>query len=216
MWAPSITHTCHVAPHRVKQISSGRQEKATTVVVVLNCSCVSQLFLPNSGDLHHHPRAERGEEKRSAMAADGERWVGLAVDFSEGSRAALQWAADNLLRSGDNLLLLHVLKDPDYEQGETLLWEASGSPLIPLSEFSHPSTAKKYGVKPDAETLDMLNTIAKQKEVSVVSKVLFGDPREKLCQAIHDMPISSLVIGSRGLGKLKRLRPPAKRPPSCS
>ena len=56
-----------------------------------------------------------------------ERWVGLAVDFSEGSRAALKWTADNLLRSGDNLLLLHVLKDPDYEQGETLLWEASGS-----------------------------------------------------------------------------------------
>nr|ADB54801.1 universal stress protein 3739 [Hordeum vulgare subsp. vulgare] len=139
------------------------------------------------------------------MAAEGERWVGLAVDFSEGSRAALQWAADNLLRSGDNLPLLHVLKDPDYEQGETLLWEASGSPLIPLSEFSHPSVAKKYGVKPDAETLDMLNTIAKQKEVAVVSKVLFGDPREKLCQAIHDMPISCLVIGSRGLGKLKRV-----------
>uniref|UniRef100_A0A452Y2R9 Uncharacterized protein n=1 Tax=Aegilops tauschii subsp. strangulata TaxID=200361 RepID=A0A452Y2R9_AEGTS len=40
------------------------------------------------------------------------------------------------------------------------------SALIPLSEFSHPSIAKKYGVKPDAETLDMLNTIAKQKEVT--------------------------------------------------
>jgi hypothetical protein len=37
--------------------------------------------------------------------------------------------------------------------------------LIPLAEFSEPSIAKKYGVKPDAETLDMLNTIAKQKEV---------------------------------------------------
>ncbi|CAM0957641.1 unnamed protein product [Alopecurus aequalis] len=139
------------------------------------------------------------------MAAEGERWVGLAVDFSEGSRAALQWAADNLLRSGDNLLLLHVVKEPDYEQGETLLWEKSGSPLIPLSEFSQPGVAKKYGVKPDAETLDMLNTVAKQKEVTVVSKVLFGDPREKLCQAIHDIPMSSLVIGSRGLGKLKRV-----------
>jgi nucleotide-binding universal stress UspA family protein len=77
--------------------------------------------------------------------------------------------------------------------------------LIPLSEFSDPSIAKKYGVKPDAETLDMLNTVARQKEVTVVSKVLFGDPREKLCQAIHDMPISCLVIGSRGLGKLKRV-----------
>jgi nucleotide-binding universal stress UspA family protein len=139
------------------------------------------------------------------MATEGERWVGLAVDFSEGSRAALKWAADNLLRTGDNLLLLHVLKDPNYEQGETLLWEATGSPLIPLSEFSDPSIAKKYGVKPDAETLDMLNTVARQKEVTVVSKVLFGDPREKLCQAIHDMPISCLVIGSRGLGKLKRV-----------
>lgn len=61
------------------------------------------------------------------MAAEGERWVGLAVDFSEGSRAALKWTADNLLRTGDSLLLLHVIKDPDYEQGETLLWEKSGS-----------------------------------------------------------------------------------------
>lgn len=60
-------------------------------------------------------------------AAAAERWVGAAVDFSEGSRAALRWAADNLLRAGDHLILLHVLKDPDYEQGETLLWEATGS-----------------------------------------------------------------------------------------
>jgi nucleotide-binding universal stress UspA family protein len=61
------------------------------------------------------------------MATEGERWVGLAVDFSEGSRAALKWAADNLLRTGDSLLLLHVVKDPDYEQRETILWEATGS-----------------------------------------------------------------------------------------
>jgi len=77
--------------------------------------------------------------------------------------------------------------------------------LIPLSEFSNPITAKKYGAKPDAETLDLLNTIAQEKEVMVVIKVLWGDPREKLCHAINDMPLSCLVIGSRGLGKLKRV-----------
>jgi len=135
----------------------------------------------------------------------GERWVGLAMDFSEGSRAALRWAADNLLRAGDQLLLLHVIKEPDYEQSEAILWEATGSPLIPLLDFSEPTIAKKYGVKADTETLDILSTVAKQKEVMVVVKVLWGDPREKLCQAINEIPMSCLVIGSRGLGKLKRV-----------
>jgi len=137
--------------------------------------------------------------------AGGERWVGLATDFSEGSRAALRWAADNLLRAGDQLLLLHVIKEADCEQSEAILWESTGSPLIPLSEFSNPITAKKYGAKPDAETLDLLNTVAREKEVMVVVKVLWGDPREKLSQAINDVPLSCLVIGSRGLGKLKRV-----------
>lgn len=72
----------------------------------------------------------------------GERWVGLATDFSEGSRAALRWAADNLLRAGDQLLLLHAVKEPDYEQSEAILWESTGSrtcallPLLPPACFA--------------------------------------------------------------------------------
>jgi hypothetical protein len=41
--------------------------------------------------------------------------------------------------------------------------------LIPLSEFSDPIIAKKYGAKPDIETLDILNTTATQKDVSTPS-----------------------------------------------
>ena len=63
--------------------------------------------------------------------AGGERWVGLATDFSEGSRAALRWAAVNLLRAGDQLLLLHVIKEADYEQSEAILWESTGSRTLP-------------------------------------------------------------------------------------
>lgn len=37
--------------------------------------------------------------------------------------------------------------------------------LIPLSEFSDPGVMKKYGVKPDPETLDILSTAASQKDV---------------------------------------------------
>ena len=37
--------------------------------------------------------------------------------------------------------------------------------LIPLNEFSDPGIVKKYGVKPDPETLDLLNCAAREKGV---------------------------------------------------
>lgn len=44
---------------------------------------------------------------------------------------------------------------------------AFSAAMIPLSEFSDPVTMKKYGLKPDPETLDLLNTVAHQKEVCI-------------------------------------------------
>lgn len=39
--------------------------------------------------------------------------------------------------------------------------------LIPLVELSDPIIMKKYGVKPDAETLDIVNTAAREKQVDI-------------------------------------------------
>ncbi|PON93201.1 Universal stress protein [Trema orientale] len=135
----------------------------------------------------------------------GDRRIGVAVDFSACSRKALKWTVDNVVRDGDHLILINVRPEGYYEEGEMQLWEATGSPLIPISEFSDVHTMKKYGVTPDPETLDIANTIAKQKDVVVVVKIYWGDPREKICEAIDNIPLSSLVIGNRGLGKLKRV-----------
>ncbi|CAE6254153.1 unnamed protein product [Arabidopsis arenosa] len=77
-------------------------------------------------------------------------------------------------------------------------------PFIPLSEFSDAAVMKKYAVKPDAETLDIVNTAAR-KTVTVVMKIYWGDPREKICAAAEQIPLSSLVMGNRGLGGLKRM-----------
>ncbi|KAG5378723.1 hypothetical protein IGI04_026565 [Brassica rapa subsp. trilocularis] len=60
------------------------------------------------------------------------------------------------------------------------------SALIPLSEFSEASVMNKYGLKPDAETLDIANTAARQKSI------YWGDPREKICEALDHIPLSSL------------------------
>lgn len=135
----------------------------------------------------------------------GDRTVGVAVDFSACSKVALRWAVENLVRDGDHLILLNVQKQVLYEGGEMQLWEATGSPFIPLAEFSDPGIAKKYGVKPDAETLDILNTVARQKEIVVVMKIYWGDPREKICEAVDNIPFKCLVIGNRGLGTIKRV-----------
>ncbi|CAN6469053.1 unnamed protein product [Victoria cruziana] len=148
---------------------------------------------------------EHGGGSGGAWRAD-ERRVGVAVDFSPCSRLAVKWAAENIARDGDHLILVNVQSTSTvhYEEGETQLWEATGSPFIPLSELSDPQVTKKYGVKPDAESLELLNCLAKQKDVMVVLKIYWGDAREKICEATDDIPLSCLVIGNRGLGKLRR------------
>ncbi|KAF9604213.1 hypothetical protein IFM89_004919 [Coptis chinensis] len=135
---------------------------------------------------------------------EGDRRVGVAVDFSACSKKALSWAVDNVVRDGDHLILIYVHPEAPYEDGQMQLWEATGSPLVPISEFSDPQVIKKYGVNPDPETLAIVNCLARQKEIVVVMKIYWGDPREKICEAIDKIPLSCLIIGNRGLGKIKR------------
>ncbi|XP_073143701.1 universal stress protein PHOS34 [Henckelia pumila] len=132
------------------------------------------------------------------------RRVGVAVDFSPCSRKALQWAVDNIARSGDHLILVTARPEGNYEEGEMQLWETTGSPLIPLCDFSNPALMKKYGVTPDPESLDIVSTASRQKEITVLLKIFWGDAREKICESIDHIPLDCLVVGNRGLGKIKR------------
>ncbi|KAJ4969401.1 hypothetical protein NE237_016102 [Protea cynaroides] len=170
----------------------------------------SPLVLPFNSSrrsrFHHHRNQRKQEgEGEEQIEMEGDRRVGVALDFSPCSKKALKWVVDNVVRDGDHLILINVQPEGYYEGGEMQLWEVTGSPLIPLSEFSDSVIMKKYGLKPDAETMDILNTVARQKEIVVVAKVFWGDPRMKICEAIDNIPLSYLIMGSRGLGTVKRV-----------
>ena len=73
----------------------------------------------------------------AGAGADGERRIGVAMDYSDSSKKALAWAVDNLLRHGDTLVVLHVLHYGGEEAKHTL-WAKSGSRKHPFAEILNP------------------------------------------------------------------------------
>lgn len=129
-----------------------------------------------------------------------DRNIGIAMDFSKGSKLALNWAINNLVDSGDTLYVIHV-KPSQGNETRNLLWATTGSrnypfcfgfkallvmqarclifvlyeifvALIPLVEFRAKDVAKEYEIHLDPEVLDMLDTVSRQKQVSFSSSNL--------------------------------------------
>lgn len=125
------------------------------------------------------------------------RVVAIAIDESEASWEALKWAAINVLRETDLVVLLHSRPNSEVGPFGAAYTDADFSHEL-TEQFEHSYKAQSHSVlKKGIEFL-------KSKKFYVQAISLKGDAREELTRKVEELKVKLLVIGSRGMGMLKR------------
>ncbi|KAI3989921.1 hypothetical protein MKX01_040891 [Papaver californicum] len=133
----------------------------------------------------------------------------VAIDDSEGSFYALKWALDNLFTSD-----VASSAAPDETQNIGMLYLVNVQQ--PFQHYIFPAGPAVYATtsviesvrKAQEQNSTMLLSralqICKQRPVKVETLMMEGDPKDMICQAAEQMHADLVVVGSRGLGKIKR------------
>jgi len=137
------------------------------------------------------------------MSNSGVRSVGVALDYSASSKYALKWAVENVVREGDQLVVL-VVQNIDEDSGKYQLFGKNGSPLIPLAEEEEVGAQRQYGLKNDEDVQSCLKEAASGKKATVLFKVYWGDPKDQISKSVAEIPLDFLIMGCRGMSALKR------------
>lgn len=122
----------------------------------------------------------------------------VAIDASDESFNALQWALDNILTHD-----APVVGQENKAKVISIVYVMDRSHRLNIFG-AHAETAKQQEEQDAARILSRAYEICKEKSVNAKTLILEGDPKEKICQGVEEMNIDLLIIGSRGLGQIKR------------
>ncbi|XP_062212426.1 universal stress protein A-like protein [Phragmites australis] len=143
-----------------------------------------------------------GEEAGRLTKAAPALKVVAAVDASEESLHALSWALDNIVRCHPDsaVVVVHAQHAADHVVYPVAA-HGIGIAYAPTSAVESMLRAREENSRRIvARALD----ICKAKQVDATAAVVEGDAKEVICQAVERMQAGLLVLGSRGLGKIKR------------
>ncbi|XP_010498273.1 PREDICTED: uncharacterized protein LOC104775979 isoform X2 [Camelina sativa] len=137
----------------------------------------------------------------------------VAIDESDSSFYALQWVIDhfsNLLMTtgteaaeseGGMLTVVHV-QSPFHHFAAFPAGPGGATAVYASSTMIE--SVKKAQQETSAALLSRALQICRAKQIRTETLVLEGEAKEMICEAVEQMHVDLLIVGSRGLGKIKR------------
>ncbi|KAK9064219.1 hypothetical protein SSX86_015599 [Deinandra increscens subsp. villosa] len=136
--------------------------------------------------------------KSGTLTAGTHRKVAIAVDLSDESAYAVNWAVQNYLRPGDAVILLHVRPTSVLYGADWGVVEAA------TDEESQQKLEDDF----DAFTTTKANDLAKPLLDSQINFKIHivkdHDMKERLCLEVERLGLSAVIMGSRGFGASRR------------
>ncbi|GAB2292887.1 hypothetical protein Dimus_027115 [Dionaea muscipula] len=143
------------------------------------------------------------------------RKIAIAVDLSDESAFAVEWAVQNYLRPGDAVTILHVRPTSilygadwgsthfsiDGADGDD---EGSGGSAGFSSEVSRKKLEDEFDNFTAGKISDLAKPLAEAKIPFRVHIVKDHDMKERLCLEIERLGLSAVIMGSRGFGASRR------------
>ncbi|XP_076912037.1 universal stress protein A-like protein [Bidens hawaiensis] len=122
----------------------------------------------------------------------------VAIDESEYSRYALEWALQNLHASiaNNQLLVFTVQPISDYSYLHASAYGATPPELIRNIQENQKKVALNL--------LEQAKELCKKYGVTAETITEVGDPKDLICEAVEKSKVRLLVLGSHSRGALKR------------
>ncbi|KAH7843300.1 hypothetical protein Vadar_014951 [Vaccinium darrowii] len=135
---------------------------------------------------------EKGRNSSSYIGIEEKKKVMVAIEESECSHYALEWALQNLGNSIANahLFIFTVQPNPD----DTCMY----MPTDVARSFQE--NQKKFSLA----VLEKAKEICSKYGISAETMTEVGNPKEVICEAVEKFHIQLLVLGSHSRGALKR------------
>ncbi|CAH2053982.1 unnamed protein product [Thlaspi arvense] len=131
----------------------------------------------------------------------------VAIDESDSSFYALQWVIDHfstllMTTEAESGMLTVVHVQSPFHHFAAFPAGPGGATVYASSSMIE--SVKKAQQETSAALLSRALQMCRAKQIRTETLVLEGDAKDMICQAVEQMHVDLLVVGSRGLGKIRR------------